>query len=75
MRFFKGSFAKVALANALLSVFCAEGSIFIVTDTNDTTRAGSLRGAIIAANARGSHRGGIVTFSMCIARSLQAADC
>ena len=53
MRFFKGSLAKAVLANALLSVFCAEGSVFIITDTNDTTRVGSLRGAIIAANSRG----------------------
>jgi hypothetical protein len=53
MRFFKGLLATLALANALFSVSCAEGSVFIVTDTNDTTRIDSLRGAIIAANSRG----------------------
>src|ERR1022692_857474 len=56
MRFFVGLLAKVAMVNALFSVSCAEGSVFMVTDTNDTTHIGSLRGAIIAANSRVKER-------------------
>ena len=56
MRFLRVSVAKAMMANALVSVMCAKGSVFIVTDTNDTTRVTSVRGAIIAANARGRER-------------------
>src|ERR1051325_3727084 len=34
---------------------CVEAGVFIVTDTNDTTRVTSLRGAIMAANQIGHH--------------------
>jgi hypothetical protein len=56
MRFFRVSPATVMLVTALLSVWCARGSVFVVTDTNDSTRITSLRGAIIAANFRGGER-------------------
>ncbi len=40
---------------ALLAASQAQGRIFIVTDTNDTLKATSLRGAIIAANGFSGH--------------------
>ena len=52
MRFCKVRFAKAILAVALIPASGARGSVLMVTDTKDTTRVTSLRGAVIAANSR-----------------------
>ena len=52
MEFFKLSPAKLMLLNLLIAVSSAEGSVLVVTDSRDSTRTNSLRGAIITANAR-----------------------
>ena len=44
--------AKLMLLNLLIAVSSAEGSVSVVTDSRDSTSTNSLRGAIIAANAR-----------------------
>src|SRR5438309_3207552 len=43
------------LALALLSANVSNGSVFFITNGQDTTSAGSLRGAILAANGRGGN--------------------
>jgi len=48
-------FAFLFLSFALVSAPCIRAAIFVVTDTNDTVRITSLRGAIIAANRIGGN--------------------
>lgn len=46
------SIRRIILFGVLFSVCCAEGRVYVVTNTNDTTDISSLRGAIIAANGQ-----------------------
>src|SRR5882724_6453725 len=51
----QGSVIVIVLILALVFARKSNGSVFFITNGQDTTSAGSLRGSIIAANARGGN--------------------
>lgn len=53
VNFFSSAIRRTILFAALFSMCRAEGKVYIVTDTNDTTRISCLRGAIVDANYHG----------------------